>query len=94
MCLVVTCWEKADLLALVCGGHFPIGILGQVWYLIVSIPDLCTLTYLKLLNEESVVLGYNACHFLSFSSGCLAYYFLLVYQPCHKKVSESDLEMP
>ena len=25
-------------------GHFPIGILGQVWYLIVSIPDLCTLT--------------------------------------------------
>ena len=26
--------------------HFPIGILGQVWYLIVSIPDLCTLTYI------------------------------------------------
>ena len=25
--------------------HFPIGIRGQVWYLIVSIPDLCTLTY-------------------------------------------------
>ena len=25
--------------------HFPIGILGQVWYLIVSIPDLCTHTY-------------------------------------------------
>ena len=24
---------------------FPIGILAQVWYLIVSIPDLCTLTY-------------------------------------------------
>ena len=24
--------------------HFPIGILGQVWYLIVSIPDLCNLT--------------------------------------------------
>ena len=49
MCLVVTCWERADLLALVCltvSCHFPIGILGQVWYLIVSIPDLCTLTYL------------------------------------------------
>ena len=49
-CLVVTCREKADLLALVCGVqlsvyHFPIGILGQMWYLIVSIPDLCTLTY-------------------------------------------------
>ena len=27
--------------------HFPIGILGQVWYLIVSIPDLCNLTYLS-----------------------------------------------
>ena len=26
--------------------HFPIGILSQVWYLIVSIPDLCTLTFL------------------------------------------------
>ena len=51
MCLVVTCWERADLLGLVCGFllwvcHFPIGIFGQLWYLIVSIPDLCTLTYL------------------------------------------------
>ena len=27
--------------------HFPIGILGQVWYLIVSIPDLCNLITLK-----------------------------------------------
>ena len=26
--------------------YFPIGILGQVWYLIVSIPDRCTLTYI------------------------------------------------
>ena len=50
MCFVVTCWERADLLALVCGVFcefviYSIGILGQVWYLIVSIPDLCTLTY-------------------------------------------------
>ena len=28
--------------------YLPIGILGQVWYLIVSIPDLCTLTYFVL----------------------------------------------
>ena len=47
---MVTCWERDDLLALVCGVqlcvcHFPIGILGQVCYLIVSIPDLCTLTF-------------------------------------------------
>ena len=27
--------------------HFPIGILGQVWYLIVSIPDLCNITYFQ-----------------------------------------------
>ena len=31
--------------------HFPIGILGQVWYLIVSIPDLCTITYLYIIDE-------------------------------------------
>ena len=28
--------------------HFPICILGQVWFLIVSITDLCTLTYFSL----------------------------------------------
>ena len=27
---------------------FPCGILGQVWYLIVSIPDLCRISYLYL----------------------------------------------
>ena len=49
---MVTCWEKADLLALVCDVYhdfvtFPFGILGQVWYmyLIVSIPDPCCLSY-------------------------------------------------
>ena len=36
-------WLSFVALLWVC--HFPIGILGQVWYLIVSIPDLCTLTY-------------------------------------------------
>ena len=49
-CLVVTCWERADHLALVCEVllcfvTFPCGILGQVWYLIVSIPELCHLSY-------------------------------------------------
>ena len=69
MCFVVTCWERADLLALVCGVncefcHFPIGILGQVWYLIVSIPDLCTLTYsINLLNQACKwqILMYEMC---------------------------------
>ena len=53
MCLVVTRWERADLLVLVCGiklwvCYFPIGILGQVWYLIVLIlifAPLLTLTH-------------------------------------------------
>ena len=34
-----------------CECHFPIVILGQVLYLIVSIPDLCTLT-LRMLVES------------------------------------------
>ena len=49
-CLVVTCWKRANLLALVCDIYcvfvtFPCGILGQVWYMIVSFPDLCRLSY-------------------------------------------------
>ena len=49
--LVFTCWEKADLLALLCVMFycdfvtFPCGVLGQVWYLIVSTPDICLLSY-------------------------------------------------
>ena len=49
-CLVVTRLGRAELLGLVrnvylwtC--HFPVGILSQVWCLIVSIPDLCSLSY-------------------------------------------------
>ena len=48
-CLVVTCWERADLLALFvmsnCDVNLLCDILGQVRYLIVSIPDLCHLSY-------------------------------------------------
>ena len=49
--LVVTCWERADLLDLLSVifscvfVSFPYGVLGKVWYLIVSIPDLCLLPY-------------------------------------------------
>ena len=56
-CLVVTCWERADLLALVMFTcvfvTFPCDILGQVWYLIVSIPDLCHLSYFIYINIHS-----------------------------------------
>ena len=34
---------------------FSIGILGQVWYLIVLIPDLCTLTYFVALQYVLIV---------------------------------------
>ena len=68
LCLVVTCWERADLLALICGvylwvWHFPFGILGQVWYLIVSIPDLCTLTYFDLQRVLVEFLGHTHLFF-------------------------------
>ena len=48
---LVACLKKADPLALVCDVNcvfvtFPCGILGQVWYLVVSIPDRCHLSYL------------------------------------------------
>ena len=45
---MVTCWERADLLALLCVVYlvsFPNGILGQVWYSTVSILDLCLPNY-------------------------------------------------
>ena len=81
MCLVVTCGERADLMALVCGVqlsvcHSPIGILSQAWYLIVSIPDLFTLTnfntYNKLLTQKLLKQGNRyqnfAKHFLNFTA--------------------------
>ena len=48
-CLVVTGWERSDLLALLYAMlscvfvTFPYRIPGQVWYLIVAILDLCLL---------------------------------------------------
>ena len=48
---VVTCLEMVNLLAQLCVMFycgfvtFPCGVLGQVWYLIVLISDLCLLTY-------------------------------------------------
>ena len=71
-CLVVTCWEKVDLLALVGDVYcifdtFPCDILGQVWYLIVSFRDLCRLSSfdmgypriipMKLCDSTSISLG-------------------------------------
>ena len=52
--LVVICWERADLLALLyvmfsCAFvTFPYDVLGQLWYLIVGIPECCRLSYFHL----------------------------------------------
>ena len=54
--LLITCWERADFLALLflmfscfffvfCFFIFPYGIQGQVWYLVVSFPGLYLLLY-------------------------------------------------
>ena len=47
------CWERGYLLALVCDVYcisvtFPCHILGQLWYLIVSFPDLCLLSHFNI----------------------------------------------
>ena len=60
--LVATCWERAALMFLLCVMFycvfvtFPYGVLGQVWYLVVSIPDLCLLPYfndIKVLQKKN-----------------------------------------
>ena len=62
--LVIICWEPANLLVLLyvmfsCGFvSFLCGVLGQVWCLIVSIPDFCILPHIvitnKLKNKQTV----------------------------------------
>ena len=51
--------KRVDLLALVCDVYFdfvtfPFGILGQVWYFIVSIPDPYCLSYFYILTYAPV----------------------------------------
>ena len=62
--------ERADLLTLVCDVYcdfvtFPFGILGQVWYLIVSIPDPCCLFYFH--HKSGLFLEVISIHFMAFS---------------------------
>ena len=51
----VTCYERANLLALLYAMFLLFlslspGVLGQVWYSIVSIPDLCLIIYFETLK--------------------------------------------
>ena len=60
-------WKRADHLALVGDVYcifvtFPCGILGQVWYLIVSFPDLCHLSYFgSPVSESEIFLAQKMC---------------------------------
>ena len=61
---MVTCWERADLLALVGDVYsifvtFPCGILGRVWFLIVSFPDLCHFSYFVLSRDSFSLFNVN-----------------------------------
>ena len=40
---------------------FPCGILGQVWYLLVSFPDLCHLSYLDILYWPNMCPSCRRC---------------------------------
>ena len=60
-CHVVTCWERVDLLFVMFKCvfvTFPFGTLGQVWYLIVSISDLCRLLQYLM---ECIHIQHNDC---------------------------------
>ena len=56
LCLVITCWERAEYLGSLvydvffCFFTFPYGVPGQVWYLILSILDICLLLYFVIRN--------------------------------------------
>ena len=91
---MVTCWEKSDLFALVGNVFcifvtFPCGILGQVWYFIVSFPDLCLLSYFYLyaLNTSELrvrLVPFNMFKHLSFQVGApfVDPFLLFVFHVC------------
>ena len=66
--LVVTCWKRANLLALLCVMFycvfvtFQCGVLGQVWYLNVSISDLCILSYFHLIFVSNAGVALCRCN--------------------------------
>ena len=77
--LVITCWDKGDLLVLLCVMFscgfvtFPCGVLVHVWYLIVSIPDLCLLPYFYCCGRRPYLLVLLcvvvSCRFVTFPYG-------------------------
>ena len=81
--------------------YFPIGILGQLWYLIVSIPDICTLTYFHMkfeFNWPSGIWGNNVlmCQWDSIMSDLdwnvkgQPWPLKLIYSHCHIRLNISS----
>ena len=71
--------------------HFPIGILGQVWYLIVSIPDLCTITYFYRPGMYHLVIYFPKIYH-SGEEGALitfVYMYIQIRHPSHSSPSVS-----
>ena len=82
--LVVTCWENADLLYLVCVMFacvfvtLPYGILGQVWYLIVWIPYLCYFFLTCVYRLSVLCLGQNRIIAVRFQHRLLVAWLILL----------------
>ena len=83
LCLICLCgrllicalWSPAGKGLISC--HFPIRILRQVWYLIVSNPDFCTLTYFNefnahLIHSQQIPLFYNTVLIVFYAEDGLA----------------------
>ena len=66
--LFITSLERVDFLTLLCVVFsnlfvtFQYGVLGQVWFLIVSIPDLCLPLYFNVLEKFSYVIKILCYH--------------------------------
>ena len=67
--LMVTCWERADLLALcdvfLCFELFPYGVLGKVCYLVVSILDLWLLPDFENVIHSNIMWNFDENNILT-----------------------------
>ena len=96
--LVVTCWERANLLALLyvmlscVFVTFPCGVLDQVWSLIVSIPGICLLTNFVYLfsNDSSWWCYVLICGLLLWPSQVI---HALMSHPCAFFISKCQLDI-
>ena len=70
--------------------HFPIGILGQVWYLIVSIPDLCTITYF--LHHQNIATCFIQQAWIVFKF-CWDSYVLQYFEYCRYHSNNTNMEI-